>query len=551
MSTTRTLYNGIELPDPWPPRYERLSLEPATPPYLQAPPPVIPIDIGRQLFVDDFLIDQTTLRRTLHTAEYHPANPVLAPDRPWEDEGVFVPVSSGIPMKGPFAIPFSDGVWYDPADKLFKMWYMAGRLFATCYATSADGIHWEKPELDVVPGTNIVHAGNRDTSIVWLDLNATDPGRRFVLYRFEKKPRRGFALHFSADGIHWSDEIRRAGDCLDRGTIFYNPFRKVWVFSLKAIGPVDGYEDIARSVQGHGDAERIVRYWEQEDLVDSPMWQKADEPFLWVHTDRRDPIYPGTDCGQPKIYDLDAVAYESVILGAFAILETYYPGAQEDRPKRNQVQLGFSRDGFHWDRPLRTPLAPVSDTRGDWNWGNMQPAGGICLVVGDELHFYLSGRAGCGRLGGEAKASRDCDASTGIAVLRRDGFASMSAGAAGGTLTTRPVRFDGRYLFVNAACADGALRAEVLDRDSRAIEPYTLANCERISADGTRQRVTWSGADDLSAVAGRPVRFRFSLSSGHLYAFWVSPETSGASQGYVAAGGPGFTGHTDTVGDAV
>jgi hypothetical protein len=36
---------------------------------------------------------------------------------------------------------------------------------------------------------------------------------------------------------------------------------------------------------------------------------------------------------------------------------------------------------------------------------------------------------------------------------------------------------------------------------------------------------------------------------GSLYAFWVSPESTGASHGYVAAGGPGFTGPTDTVGN--
>lgn len=557
MSSSQTLYNGIELPQPWPPRWDRLSLDPPSPPYLVSPPKVIPIDVGRQLFVDDFLIEQTTLSRTMHTAEYHASNPVLEPDKPWEDEGVFIPVSSGRPMVGPFACPFSDGVWYDPDDKLFKMWYMAGRLFATCYASSQDGIHWEKPELDVVPGTNIVHPGNRDTSVVWLDLNATDPQRRYVLYRFEKKPRRGFALHYSADGIHWSDEILRAGECLDRATVFYNPFRGVWVHSLKAIGPVSGYdESIPKSTQGYGDAERIVRYWEQEDLVDSPMWTRSDEPYLWVHTDRRDPVYPGTDCGQPKIYDLDAVAYESLIIGAFAILETYYPGVEEDRPKRNQIQMGFSRDGFHWDRPLRKPLAPVSDTRGDWNWGNMQPAGGICLVVGDELHFYFSGRAGCGRTypepitGPDAISARDCDASTGIAVLRRDGFASMDGGAGGGTLTTRPVLFSGKYLFVNVDCSDGELQVEVLDLDGKVIEPFTREGCEHVSVDKTLQSVSWSGIDDLSSLAGQPVRFRFSLTQGRLYSFWVSPQTSGASHGYVAAGGPGFTGHTDTVGMA-
>jgi hypothetical protein len=44
------------------------------------------------------------------------------------------------------------------------------------------------------------------------------------------------------------------------------------------------------------------------------------------------------------------------------------------------------------------------------------------------------------------------------------------------------------------------------------------------------------------------VQFRFYLKSGKLYAFWISDKESGASNGYVAAGGPGFTGPTDTVG---
>ena len=59
-----TLYNGIRLPSPWPPSLQEIPREPVTPVYLTAPPSVIPIDIGRQLFVDDFLIDTTTLLDT-------------------------------------------------------------------------------------------------------------------------------------------------------------------------------------------------------------------------------------------------------------------------------------------------------------------------------------------------------------------------------------------------------------------------------------------------------------------------------------------------------
>jgi hypothetical protein len=87
-------------------------------PYLEKPPAVIPIDVGRQLFVDDFHIAETTLTRTYHAAKYHASAPVLKHDQPWEQEG------------GPMAMVFSAGVWYDPKDRLFKMWYMGGQTRA-------------------------------------------------------------------------------------------------------------------------------------------------------------------------------------------------------------------------------------------------------------------------------------------------------------------------------------------------------------------------------------------------------------------------------------
>ncbi len=138
--------------------------------------------------------------------------------------------------------------------------------------------------------------------------------------------------------------------------------------------------------------------------------------------------------------------------------------------------------------------------------------------------------------------------STGLAVLRRDGFASMDAGDEQGILTTRPVAFNGRHLFVNVDCPKGELRVEVLDKKGNVIAPFSLESSMPLSEDKTLVRVTWDGGGDLSSLVGKPVRFRFSLTNGRLYSFWISPDTSGASHGYVAAGGPGFTGPTDTVG---
>ena len=79
LSAAETLYNGIVLPNEWPPRLTEfptsVEKDPITPPYLVSPPPVITIDVGRQLFVDDFLIAETTLTRTFHLPKYHPASP--------------------------------------------------------------------------------------------------------------------------------------------------------------------------------------------------------------------------------------------------------------------------------------------------------------------------------------------------------------------------------------------------------------------------------------------------------------------------------------------
>jgi hypothetical protein len=308
--------------------------------------------------------------------------------------------------------------------------------------------------------------------------------------------------------------------------MFYNPFRKMWVYSLREYFPPS---------DGVG---RCRRYWETPDLVAGAKWSKG-EPALWVGADKLDPRRADLNTS-PELYNLDCVAYESILLGLFSI----WRGQPTDRPKPNEVCVGFSRDGFHWDRPDRRAFAPVSEHHGDWNWGNVQSAGGCCLIVGDELYFYVSGRAGVPG----SKDSGVC--TTGLAVLRRDGFASMDAGEGEGTLTTRPLRFSGKYLFVNADAGGGSLRVAVLGEDGKVIPGLSEADCVSISADKTLQAVHWKGAKDLSALAGEPVRFRFDLKNASLYAFWVSPDPSGASHGYVAAGGPVFTGSIDTVGEA-
>jgi hypothetical protein len=516
---TNTLYNGIRLSEPWPPRYVGLPSMPVVPPYLIDRPAAVPIDVGRQLFVDDFLVEESSLTRSFHLAEYYPANPVLSPTTKWEKHDEYAERTKT--RSNPAAMPFSDGVFYDPEDRLFKMWYMGGYSQNTCYAVSRDGISWQKPALDVVAGTNIVAHGQRDSSTVWLDLLEPDRTRRYKMARWYDHY---MELLASGDGVHWRN-MGRTGLTGDRTTFFFNPFRNVWVYSLRNESTIEGIA-------------RYRRYWETPDLFTNVAWGR-DEPVVWIGADGAD--HRRREYGvEPQVYNLDCVAYESLVLGLFTI----FRGERLDREKPNDVCLGFSRDGFHWYRPDRRAFLPVSEHVGTWNWANVQSAGGCCLIVGDKLYFYVSGRRGV------PGTTDPGTCSTGLAMLRRDGFASVDrlgdeppvrrAGPRG-ILTTRPVRFRGKYLFVNVDAPGGELRVDVLDREGRVIKPFLAESCVPISRDSTRVNVAWTGAADLAAVAGEVVRFRFHLTRGRLFAFWVSSTPDGASRGYVAGGGPEFT----------
>ncbi len=512
------LPNGIRLPRAWPPATMRSSDRPMPVPYLQFPPAVIPINIGRQLFVDDFLIEKTDLTRTYHQAEKYAHNPVLKPETPQElepqddldDRGIAIGVCGFIP----------GGAFFDPSSGLFRIWYTAGHRGGLATATSRDALKWERPA--VAPdGSNtlIPKAQNPRNMALWLDLQA-DPSERLKLHTVN-----GQKLRTSPDGLAWT-EGKSAGKASDYSSFFYNPFRDVWVFSIKqenSRGRVRSYSESKKFTEG--DWSNSV-YWFNADKLDLPDPEVKDPAQLYSHV---------------------AVAYESLILGEFVIHRGPHNKvcAAGKFPKRTDIDLGYSRDGFHWSRPDRTSFIAPTGKVGDWDRSYIQAPNGVCFVVGDKLIFPFTAFSGFAPDGTPGMYS---GAAIGLAMLRRDGFASMDAGSSPGTLETRPVSFDGKYFFVNVETPTGELRAEILDESGQPIAPFTFENCQPVTADSTIRQVTWQGADDLSALKGRPVRIRFRLTNGRLYSFWISPDPSGASYGYVAAGGPGYPGTIDNQG---
>lgn len=472
---------------------------------------------GRQMFLDDRLIETNTLRRVWKRPVKFAANPVLKPETKTErPDGC-----------NAMAAPFSGGVWYDGTDGLYKCWYHAGWANGVAYAWSRDGISWTRPALDA-DGGNLVWKtkGMADSAVVILDPDATD-GRRFKAFNYVVGKDGGGIVMTSADGIRWSDPVRTA-DCGDRSTVFYNPFSRKWCYSLRCT---------ARTFdRTYG---RSREYAEADDFIEGAKTFSGVREWVRNAAVGRN---RGVAYGGEQLYNFDCVAYESVMIGLAEIMtgpENCYWGGL-GLPKMVDLRFGFNAtpaDPDAWQFPDYSEREGgdahhtsffIRQTRryGDWDMGYLKSAGGVCVVVGDELRFYYGGFAGDpSRAGDESNlhGGMYANASMGFATLRRDGFCAMTGP---GELMTRAFAANGRYLFVNAA---GAVRAFVGDDE-----------VGRMDGDSTKTRLA-----DLSGREGTGLRLRFSVARGELYSFWLTDDPNGASGGYLAAGSPGHRGLRD------
>jgi hypothetical protein len=100
-----------------------------------------------------------------------------------------------------------------------------------------------------------------------------------------------------------------------------------------------------------------------------------------------------------------------------------------------------------------------------------------------------------------------------------DGLASVRANSRGGEMATKPLTFAGKTLQINfSTSAAGSVRVEIQDAAGKPIPGFALDDCPDIYGDRIEHAVTWKQGNDVSKLAGQPVRLRFVMKDGDLYA---------------------------------
>ncbi|MBP86652.1 MAG: hypothetical protein CMJ64_08050 [Planctomycetaceae bacterium] len=316
-----------------------------------------------QLFVDKVLVRETErVWFTQHQGKKHPANPVLKPTRPWEGWLTYV---------------YGD-VIYDREEQIFKMWYLAGNKTdyfdhntLTCYATSQDGIHWDKPEVGTIKSKNDKPhnaVGTFKLPSIHKDVDETDPARRYKMICFSwyadatastKSP--SYRTMVSPDGLQWTRESKKPiAPSADVITGFWDPRRQIYV----------AFPKIGRLWRGHG--RRLFSTITSQDFIN---WT---EPISSWETDLRDdvgslariervrPVLDRPDDEKlmhTDFYGIGVYLAESCTIGfpwMFTVNNKDRFGTNQDGPQ--EVQLAVSRDLVHWERPF--PHAGNRDRRG-------------------------------------------------------------------------------------------------------------------------------------------------------------------------------------------
>lgn len=507
----------------------------------------IPVEIGSrlELMVDDYLVAQLGggARRRLNSPV--PRDIALQLDAPWEGNA-----------SGGFTVFEDDG--------RYRMYYRgqhfvyAGKELGTpggkyvCYAESADGIHWERPELGLVEfggskKNNILMDAGEILNGMFSPFKDGNPGcsdeaRYKAFSLMQRGDARGLWAYGSPDGIQWS--AMSDGPVITEGLLdtqnlaFWDGVRGEYrayhrnEFRLPQTGEEPyGVHPIQASSGGHGvGAQGSLR----GSRFGRDILTATSSDFInWT-----DSVYVNYNEGRPsELYTNQVTPYyraPHLFLGfPTRYVERGWSEELESLPELEHRRMRAaiserygaavtdgmfmsSRDGYSftlWPESfIRPGLRPVENwTYGDnfQNWGIVTTPSAIAGAP-DELSFYV--REGYWRDGASTLRRYS---------MRVDGFASVQAPLSGGELVTKPLIFSGCELVLNfSASAAGNIQVELLrDQMNSPVEGFSLKDCVEVLGDDPERVVRWKGGRELGNLAGTPVRLRFVLRDAELFSF--------------------------------
>ncbi|MDG2125534.1 MAG: hypothetical protein P8J87_17655 [Verrucomicrobiales bacterium] len=455
----------------------------------------IPVGTGRQLFVDHFLIDQLDgTRLQLHPPQ--PRGQVLRFDQPWE--GIY----SG------YETVLQDGA-------TLRLYYRgmpeAKHDFdteVTCVAESTDGIHWTRPQLGLyeVHGStanNVVLARSRGCHnfAPFIDTSpGCPPEQRYKAVGGTGKP--GLLAFTSPDGLRWTQlqeqPIITAGAFDSQNNAFWSASENLYLCYFRVFR--DGKRWVARSTSSD-----FVHWSEPVDL------ELDGQPRQHLYTNQIFPYprAPHIYLGLPTRFMPGRRVVTNKEAGSIGT-----PSEWDYANDCTDIQLTSTRGGTTFNRTFMEAFVRPGLDLENWTSRANFAARGFVQTSDHELSFYVKHHAGYP----SAHVRRYS--------LRPDGFASVHAGFAGGSFTTKTLTFSGSRLTLNfSTSAAGSIRVGLQSPDGTPIAPLTLDRCPEIVGDRLAHTVNWNSTTDLSTFAGKPVRLKFQLRDADLYSLKFEPDT--------------------------
>ena len=461
-----------------------------------------PVNLGlrKHLFLDDVLIEtQANVSLTVNPPTRRDVTDFHI-DRPWEPT----------PRMGP-GIPDIGSIW-DDGDQL-RMLYdnngmWGGKPSAVCLAESKDGLHWTKPELNLVPwdgslANNIVLRIASQGTVIRDPNPATPAEERFKYVAWCMD--RGFYVFTSPDAIHWRRNETLALPFDPDGSIafFWDDQCGLYRGYLRALLGAENYRAIVRA-----ETQEILKPWPFK-LVQNPTW------LWWMAPKPVSGELPTIDTGG-EVYRFYASKYPWAT-DAYVSFPWRYVREINRRPGSF---LMTSRDGVDWRR-YETPYYFGAGEEMDGRTVQEALMEQGMIRRGDEIWQYgtirFTEHAGA-LYGGVEHEGGYFDRLLRL-VQRLDGFVSLDAGETRGSVTTRPIVFEGKRLTLNVAASKGTVRVALLNEAGGALSGFRLEDCEPVRSDSVRQTVRWKGGSEVGNLAGKPARLQFELTSAKLYAF--------------------------------